>query len=61
MLLTIGMILIRVMMLGGKVQQSGDGNHAVYTALHKTSYKVTPKAVDGKTKVKYQSWGGSIN
>lgn len=55
------MILIRVMMLGGKVQQSGDGNHAVYTALHKTSYKVTPKAVDGKTKVKYQSWGGSIN
>lgn len=48
-------------MLGGKVWQSEGGNHAVYTALNKTSYKVTPKAVDGETKAKYQSWGGSIN
>ncbi|SUB35005.1 sialidase B [Pasteurella multocida] len=48
-------------MLGGKVWQSERGNHALYTALNKTSYKVTPKAVDGETKAKYQSWGGSIN
>ncbi|HEA3271899.1 TPA: exo-alpha-sialidase [Pasteurella multocida] len=48
-------------MLGGKVWQSERGNHALYTALNKTSYKVMPKAVDGETKAKYQSWGGSIN
>ncbi|HDR1186909.1 sialidase family protein [Pasteurella multocida] len=48
-------------MLGGKVWQSERGNHALYTALNKTSYKVTPKAVDGETKAKYHSWGGSIN
>ncbi|HDR1525776.1 TPA: autotransporter domain-containing protein, partial [Pasteurella multocida] len=48
-------------MLGGKVWQSERGNHALYIALNKTSYKVTPKAVDGETKAKYQSWGGSIN
>lgn len=48
-------------MLGGKVWQSERGNHALYTALNKTFYKVTPKAVDGETKAKYQSWGGSIN
>ncbi|HDR1800429.1 exo-alpha-sialidase [Pasteurella multocida] len=48
-------------MLGGKVWHSERGNHALYTALNKTSYKVMPKAVDGETKAKYQSWGGSIN
>ncbi|MFD1806926.1 exo-alpha-sialidase [Pasteurella oralis] len=48
-------------MLGGKVWQSQGGNNAVYAALNKTSYKVTPKAVDGDTKAKYQSWGGSAN
>ncbi|MDO5054940.1 MAG: exo-alpha-sialidase [Pasteurella oralis] len=48
-------------MLGGKVWQSQGGNNAVYAALNKTSYKVTPKAVDGDTKAKYKSWGGSAN
>ncbi|SPY33610.1 exo-alpha-sialidase [Pasteurella canis] len=49
------------MMLGAKVWHSERGNSVVYTALNKTSYKVTPKAVDGETRGKYQSWGGNIN